>query len=174
MKIRPLKSSLEALRCRPAMYLGCLGKCGIETVKNGLRSFIQHPFFESHKFEEFEENGTFIFRNDGIGFEVEDHPTAKMSKLELTCTQMGLGALSDSFPSWNILTIANAFAEDFKITTCTNGRKYSLEFHRREKIALTDLGETKDTGSEICWKPDQGLFFDEKPEILYADEEIEF
>lgn len=168
---------LEAVRKRPAMYIGGTDKEGFhhmiwEIVDNGIDEALAG--YATTVTVILNEDGSVTVRDNGRGIPVDIHPVEKVSALELAATVLHAGGKFDK-NTYKVssglhgvgLSVVNALSEWAKIEVYKNGKKYIQEY----KIGIPDYpvkeaGETKRQGTDVTFKPDNTIFqvseFDEK------------
>ncbi|MFP4013444.1 MAG: DNA topoisomerase (ATP-hydrolyzing) subunit B [Chitinispirillaceae bacterium] len=166
--IKTLKG-LDAVRKRPAMYIGSTGSAGLhhlvyEVVDNsidealagyctGVDVFI-HP------------DNSITVRDDGRGIPVDYHAEEKMCALQLVLTTLHAGGKFDN-SSYKVsgglhgvgVSCVNALSIWLKAEVCRDGQQYFMEFNRGVPVKdLQTLGATDKRGTKITFKPDPDIF----------------
>ncbi len=160
---------LEAVRRRPAMYIGDIGVRGLhhliyEVVDNGvdeaLAGFCDKLIVTLCK------DGSVSVEDNGRGIPVDMHPTEKKPALEVVLTILHSGAKFDD-KIYQIsgglhgvgVSVVNALSEYLEAEVYLNGK---IHFQRYEQgVAQTKLtikGKTQKTGTKITFKPDKKIF----------------
>ncbi len=160
---------LEAVRRRPAMYIGDVGKRGLhhlifELVDNAideaLAGYASTIKVVIHKDE------SVTVEDDGRGIPVDIHPEMKVPAVEVVFTTLHAGGKFDS-KAYKIsgglhgvgASVVNALSEWLTAEVMRNGKIYRISFRRGEKISdLEVVGETDKTGTRITFKPDAQIF----------------
>ncbi|MEO0075318.1 MAG: DNA topoisomerase (ATP-hydrolyzing) subunit B [candidate division WOR-3 bacterium] len=160
---------LEAVRHRPAMYIGDVGTRGLhhliyEVVDNAvdetLAGYCDYIIVTLYK------DGSVSVEDNGRGIPVDIHPTEKKSALEVVLTVLHSGAkfenkiyqISGGLHGVGV-SVVNALSEYLEAEVYRDGKIY---FQRYEQgIAKTKVeikGKTKKTGTKITFKPDKKIF----------------
>jgi DNA gyrase subunit B len=166
-KIQVLKG-LEAVRRRPAMYIGDVGLRGLhhlifEVVDNGideaLAGFCDH-------IRVIIDNDVIEIEDDGRGIPTDTHPTQKKSALEVVMTMLHAGGKFDD-KVYRIsgglhgvgVSAVNALCESLEVEVYRNGKVYYQNYkYGKPKAPVKTRGKTKKTGTKITFKPDSGIF----------------
>lgn len=166
-KIQVLKG-LEAVRRRPAMYIGDVGLRGLhhlifEVVDNGideaLAGFCDH-------IRVIIDNDVIEIEDDGRGIPTDTHPTQKKSALEVVMTMLHAGGKFDD-KVYRIsgglhgvgVSAVNALCESLEVEVYRNGKIYYQNYkYGKPKAPVKTRGKTKKTGTKIRFKPDSGIF----------------
>lgn len=168
--IKVLKG-LEAVRKRPAMYIGGTDKYGLhhliwEMVDNGIDEALAG--YASKVSVELNEDGSVTVKDNGRGIPSEMHPTEKVSALQITATVLHAGGKFDS-DTYKVssglhgvgLSVTNALSKKMKIVVHRDGKRYQQEY--QIGIPDYDVKEEKaknpnQTGTEITFLPDNEIF----------------
>ncbi len=166
--IKVLKG-LEAVRKRPAMYIGDIGKRGyhhlfyeildnaIDEAIAGYAKRIEVTLYEDDRIE---------VKDDGRGIPVDIHPQYGKSALELVVTTLHAGGKFDK-KSYKIsgglhgvgISVVCALSEYMKVRVEREGKIYEQEYSRGK--ALTEVkvvGNTERKGTTVLFKPDEEIF----------------
>ena len=165
---------LTAVRKRPAMYIGSVGRSGLhhlvkEIVDNAVDEALA-GFCKNIKVEILKDQ---IIRvtDDGRGIPVKVHPKYGMPTLEVIMTKLHSGGKFDS-NSYKIsgglhgvgLGVVNALSVFIELTIRRNGKVYWQRYEQGIKAyEFKELGDIKPddpykTGTIVTFKPDEEIF----------------
>jgi DNA gyrase subunit B len=160
---------LEAVRKRPAMYIGGTDKTGLhhmiwEIVDNGIDEALAG--FATEIKVTINQDGSVTVFDNGRGIPVDIHPVEKKSALELAATVLHAGGKFDK-DTYKVssglhgvgLSVVNALSEFAFIEVYKNGKIYRQEY--KEGIPQTDViekGKTTSKGTSVTFKPDSKIF----------------
>ena len=162
---------LEAVRKRPAMYIGNTGKDGLhhlvyEVVDNSideaLAGFCDSVLVIINK------DGSLTVRDNGRGIPVDKHPQYKKSAMEIALTKLHAGgkfeksayAISGGLHGVGVSCV-NALSSHLKAVVKRDGKIYQQEYQIGDpKYSVKVVGKTakNDTGTEITFTPDKSIF----------------
>lgn len=166
--IRVLKG-LEAVRNRPAMYIGSTGSRGLhhilyEVVDNAIDEVFAgacdridvtlHP------------DGTAEVVDNGRGIPVDEHPTEKRSALEVVMTTLHAGAkfggggykVSGGLHGVGV-SCTNALSEWLEVEVCRDGYKWFQRYERGVPTGkVKKNGKCKRTFTRVRFLPDSEIF----------------
>ncbi len=160
---------LEAVRKRPAMYIGSTDFHGLhhlvyEVVDNSideaLAGHCDTIYVTINK-----DNSVEIVDN-GRGIPVEAHPVYKKSALEIVLTKLHAGGKFDN-DSYKVsgglhgvgISVVNALSEWTHVEVSKDGTKYKQSYKRGIPTSdVKKLGKTKEKGTLVHFKPDSEIF----------------
>ncbi|RKD31365.1 DNA topoisomerase (ATP-hydrolyzing) subunit B [Thermohalobacter berrensis] len=160
---------LEPVRKRPGMYIGSTGPKGLhhlvyEVVDNSIDEALAGRC-DTIKVILNEDNSVTIIDN-GSGIPVEKHPKTGKSTVETVLTVLHAGGKFDN-SAYKVsgglhgvgVSVVNALSEWLEVRVKRNGKEYRQKFERGNPITTLEIiGEAKDTGTSITFKPDDLIF----------------
>lgn len=167
-QIRVLEG-LEAVRTRPAMYIGGTGSEGLhhlvyEVVDNSVDEAIVGFCRKVEVIIHADESITVI--DDGRGIPVDIHPETGRPAVELVLTTLHSGAKFDS-KAYRVagglhgvgLSVVNALSEWLEIEIKRDGKSYRQRYERgRPTTPIKEGGRTRTTGTKVSFSPDPIIF----------------
>ena len=160
---------LEAVRRRPAMYIGDLGVRGVhhlvyEVVDNAIDEALA-GHCDRIKLTILSDD-TVSVEDNGRGIPVGTHPTEKRPALEVVLTMLHSGAkfehkiysISGGLHGVGV-SVVNALSEFLVAEVYRSGKVHRMEFERGQvKKKLEVVEKTKRRGTKITFKPDHEIF----------------
>lgn len=166
--IKVLKG-LEAVRQRPAMYIGDIAQRGLhrlvyEVVDNSVDEAMAG--FCDQITVEIGEDESIKVTDNGRGIPVDMHQEQKVSALEVVMTTLHAGGKFDH-SSYKVsgglhgvgVSVVNALSEKCVVEVRRDGKVYMQEYKRgdaRERVK--ESGTTKKTGTTVWFLPDDTIF----------------
>jgi len=173
-KIKVLEG-LEAVRMRPAMYIGSTGPTGLhhlvyEVVDNSVDE-AQAGFCHRIEVLVHIDNSVTVI-DDGRGIPVDMHPTEGKPAAEVVLTMLHAGGKfeNDAYKVSGglhgvVVSVVNALSERLEVEIWRDGGTYRQDFERGKPVSeFRKVGTTKRRGTKITFKPDVQVF----EELVYS------
>ncbi|GAB4299533.1 MAG: DNA topoisomerase (ATP-hydrolyzing) subunit B [Myxococcota bacterium] len=160
---------LEAVRKRPAMYIGSTGFQGLhhlvyEIVDNSIDEALAGYCTEVQVIIHIGNTITVI--DNGRGIPVDIHPTEGRPAAEVVLTKLHAGGKFDN-KAYKVsgglhgvgLSVVNALSEKLEVEIYNGGNIYYQEYSRgKPKTDFEIIGTTTKTGTKIHFQPDAEIF----------------
>jgi DNA gyrase subunit B len=160
---------LEAVRKRPAMYIGSTGPQGLhhlvyEVVDNSIDEALA-GYCDTVNVVLYED-GSCSVEDNGRGIPTDIHPTEGVSAVEVVLTKLHAGGKFDKDTyqfSGGLhgvgISVVNALSEWTRVTVFQKGNIYYQEFRRGKPVgSLEIIGKTEKRGTLVHFKPDAEIF----------------
>ena len=160
---------LEAVRRRPAMYIGSVSARGLHhlvyevvdnSVDEALAGYCTKIDVTIHG-----DNSVTVVDN-GRGIPVDLHKTEKKPGVEVALTMLHAGGKFDK-ATYKVsgglhgvgVSVVNALSEKLEVWVDRDGKRHHMAFERGDTVKkLSVVGKAKGTGTTVTFKPDTEIF----------------
>ena len=160
---------LEAVRKRPAMYIGSSGARGLHhlvyevvdnSVDEALAGYATRIDVTIHK-----DNSVTVVDNGRV-IPVDIHKTEKMPGLEVAMTILHAGGKFDK-NTYKVsgglhgvgVSVVNALSERLDVVVWRDGQEHHMAFEQGKTVQKLEVtGKAKHTGTKVTFKPDPKIF----------------
>jgi DNA gyrase subunit B len=172
---------LEAVRRRPAMYIGDTGTRGlhhlfVEVVDNAIDEVLAGRCTRIDV--ALRQDGAVSVEDNGCGIPVDIHPEVRRPGVEVAMTMLHAGSkfggggyrVSGGLHGVGV-SVVNALSEWLEVEVRRDGKVWRQRFERGKKASdLKSVGRAKSTGTVVTFKPDAKVFagVEFNPEVMTA------
>ncbi len=162
---------LEAVRKRPAMYIGDVGIKGLhhlvyEVVDNSIDEALAGYCNEIKVI--INKNNSITVTDNGRGIPVEYHEKEKKSALEVVMTVLHAGGKFDK-GSYKVsgglhgvgVSCVNALSSSLQVEIARENKLYKQEYSKGKPLTeVENIGETQNQGTKVTFLPDESIFIE--------------
>ncbi len=162
-------SGIEAVRKRPAMYIGDTAVSGLHhlayevidnSIDEAMAGFCNEISVVVHS------DNSITVSDNGRGIPVDIHKMEKRPAVEVVMTVLHAGGKFDK-KAYRVsgglhgvgVSVVNALSEWLEVEVKRDGKVYHQRYERGKPVTeLTTIGKTKTTGTKVTFKPDEDIF----------------
>src|SRR5437016_14476767 len=160
---------LEAVRRRPAMYIGSVSARGLhhlvyEVVDNSVDEALAG--FSTKIAVTIHQDNAITVVDDGRGIPVDTHKTEKKPGVEVALTMLHAGGKFDK-STYKVsgglhgvgVSVVNALSEKLEVWVDRDGERHHMAFERGDTTKKLEVtGKAKGTGTTVWFRPDTTIF----------------
>jgi DNA gyrase subunit B len=163
---------LEAVRLRPAMYIGSTGEMGLhhlvyEVVDNSVDEALAGYATRIDVIIHVDNSVTVVDDGRGIPVDMKTLPNGKqMPAVQVVLTILHAGGKFDA-STYKVsgglhgvgVSCVNALAQEFNVEICRDGHTWEMDFSCGDPVSeLRKVGTTKRRGTKVHFLPDKSIF----------------